>query len=278
MSIIRRLLIVLSLFSCLLVLIPQVLSAETILISGSTTVEKFMKRSADVYMLTHPGIRFNIQGGGSTAGFARVVTGRAHIGMMSRELTAREQQDLGDIRHVAVAVDAVVGVVSQEIYDAGVRSISREALAGIYRGQIDNWQRLGGPDRQIISVDENLYHGTRKIFSAYIGMNSTMESSATVVLDSMDDIVRLIRSSDQAIGYVGYGYLGQGVKALSLDIEGRKVAATPANIAGGAYPLSRKLYLLVSGKAPPWVQDFLQFILSPEGQQIAREAGFLSIK
>jgi len=94
----------------------------------------------------------------------------------------------------------------------------------------------------------------------------------------MDDVVRLIRSSDQAIGYVSFGYLGQGIKALSLDIEGRKVAATPANISSRAYPLSRKVYLLVSGKAPPWVQDFLQFILSAKGQRIAREVGFLSIK
>jgi phosphate transport system substrate-binding protein len=271
-SIAKHLLMALS----ILVLVMQPASAETISIGGSTTVQKYMKLAAAAYFSIHPEISFSISGGGSSAGFAQAVGKRVHIGMMSRELTAQEAQELGDINQITVAMDAIAPVVSREIYEFGVRQIRPETLARIYRGQITSWKQLGGPDRHIIVIDKNIYHGTRVVFAGYVlGSGNVLESSASVVLDSDDDVIRLINSSDQAIGYVGTGYVDQSVRALSLELDGKEVKPDHANIRNGAYPISRRLYLLVPDAAPDYVQEFVRFVLSEKGMKIVKDAGYL---
>jgi len=223
-------------------------------------------------------ISFSINGGGSTAGFAQIIDGRIHIGMMSRELTAQEAQKLGSMRQITIALDAIVPVVSLEIYESGVQQISPATLAEIYRGQITNWKQVGGSNRYIITVDKNTYHGTRAVFANYVlASNDALESFASVVLNSDDDILRLVNSSDQAIGYVGIGYIVDFVRVLGLEINGQVIKPSHANIRSGAYPMSRKLYLLVPKAASGYVQDFLQFVLSSKGQDIVKQSGYLPL-
>lgn len=270
MSLAKYLLVTLS----MLMFLIQPASAETISIGGSTTVQKYIELAAEAYSSTHPGISFNINGGGSTAGYALIVDRRLHVGMMSRELSEQEKQALGDTRVIAFALDAIVPIVSREIYESGIHQISPENLAAIYRGHITNWKNIGGPDRRIFVVDKNTYHGTRHVFSDYV-LGSVSEPSASVVLDSDDDVVRLVKSSDQAIGYVGIGYIAPTIRTLSLEINGKAISASTANIRSGAHPLSRKLYLLVPKAAPDYVQTFVQFILSREGQMLVHKAGYI---
>jgi len=265
---------------CLLLLSP-VADAETISISGSTTVQKYMKLAAKAYQDIRPDINFSISGGGSTAGFAQQTDGRTHIGMMSRNLTRQEQQELSEaeIKQIAIAMDAVVPVVSGEIYDAGVHQISPQQLVGIYRGEIQNWHDLGGPDSPIIVVDKNIYHGTRAVFAHYIlGSSEAPKPSVSIVLDSDDDILRLLQSSDQAIAYVGIGYIDHTVRGLGLNIDGKLITSSYASIRNGHYPMSRKLYLLLNKQTPLYVQAFVQFVLSPQGQALAERAGYLPIQ
>jgi len=254
-------------------------SAETISIGGSTTVQKYMKLAEKAYTARHPEINFSLNGGGSTAGFAQVSDKRVHIGMMSREMTAREAGEMGNMKQIAIALDAVVPVISREIYMAGIHRITRSTLSAIYQGRIDNWKELGGADRHIFVIDKNIYHGTREVFAQYVlGVNAAPLESVSVILDSDDDVLRLIRGSDQAIGYVGIGYVDGAVHALNLEINAKTVRPTHANIRSGRYPMSRKLYVLVPGDAPDFVRSFVAFMLSSEGQSIVKQAGFLPIK
>jgi len=255
--------------------------AETISISGSTTVQKYMRLAAQAYQSLYPHISFTISGGGSTAGFAQQTDRRTQIGMMSRDLTAQEQQELSQsgIKQIAIAMDAVVPVVSGEIYDAGVHQISPQQLAGIYRGEIRNWHDIGGPDSPIIVVDKNTYHGTRAVFAHYIlGSSEAPKPSVSIILDSDDDILRLLQSSDQAIAYVGIGYINRTVHGLGLNIDGKLITSSYTSIRNGHYPMSRKLYLLLDKQTPAYVQAFVQFILSARGQAIAERAGYLPIE
>ncbi len=266
-------------FISLFVLQAPVALAETISIGGSTTVEKYIQLAAKAYTAIHPDITFSINGGGSTAGFAESLDQRVHIGMMSREMAPQEVAKSGDIKHIAIALDAVVPVVSKEIYASGIHHIKPGTLAQIYQGQITNWNILGGPNRHIIVVDKNIYHGTREVFAHYVlGETDAPKVSVSVILDSDVDVLRLIHSSDQAIGYVGIGYVDQDVHMLGLQIKGRTVSATHENIRSGSYPMSRKLYLLLPRKIPGYVQGFVDFILSVTGQAIVKQAGFLPIR
>ncbi len=265
-------------FAIMLVLMLQPASAKTISLAGSTTVQKYIRLAAQAYSSAHSEVFFSIHWGGSTAGIAQVVDKRIRIGMLSRELTAREKHALVDVQQITIALDAVVPIVSPEIYEAGVQKIRPEALAQIYRGQMRNWKQLEGPDRRIMVVDKNIYHGTRAIFANYVlGPDSADEPSESFELDSDDDVMRLIMSSDQAIGYVGIGYLEQGARVLSIETDGKSIDASQANIRSGTYPLSRKLYLIIAKNAPAYVQKFVSFVLSPQGQRLVRRAGYLPI-
>jgi len=257
----------------------QPATAEVITISGSTTVQKYIKLAAATYEQIHPDIVFNISGGGSTAGLGQIIDGRVDIAMMSRELTAQEELYIGEIQHLPVALDAVVPVVSREVQESGVSQLTVNMLAAIYRGKITNWNQLGGADRKILLIDKEMHRGTRYVFAQYVlGSAIAPVSPAAIVLEANDDIANIVNSSDQAIAYVSVSYVGDSVRSLALEVNGTTVTASIENIRSGVYPISRKLYLMLPKKASPHVRDFVRYILSVKGQQIVEQAGYLSIK
>ncbi len=263
-------------------LIPMVMPtahAETITISGSTTVKKFIMMAAESYEELNPNLSININGAGSSAGFGQILDKRVDIGMMSRELTTREQSTIGDIERIAVAVDAVAAVVSREVEHAGLVQLTVETLAGIYRGQITNWNQLGGPDRAILLVDKDLHRGTRHVFAEYVlGSPTAPVASDAIILESNDDVATIVASSDQAIAYLSAAYVDESVHALALEIDGEVISPSIDNIRSGAYPIFRKLYLLVPRASSEHVQGFIQFVMSVKGQKIAARAGYLPIQ
>jgi len=266
---------------CLCLLVNQFALAESISISGSTTVQKYINLAASEYIRLYPDMSFNIGGGGSTAGFAQAVDGRIQLGMMSRELSGDEKIELehANIQAIPIALDAVVPIVSDEVYAAGVHAINVRQLAAIYHGTIRNWKEFGGEDSQIIVVDKNTYHGTRAVFAGYVlGQGEEPNPDISIILDSDNDIIRLVQSSDQAIAYVGVGFLNGLVQGLNLKVDEQLIAPSYISIRNGHYPMSRKLYLLVPKSSPKFVQRFVQYILSSEGQRLAEKAGYLPLK
>jgi len=84
----------------------------------------------------------------------------------------------------------------------------------------------------------------------------------------------VVARNKKAIGYVGYGYLNDTVKVLFVN----SVEPTIPNGKSGKYPIARKLYMYVNDvKIKPAAQNFIDFILSPEGQSIVKETGFIPI-
>jgi phosphate transport system substrate-binding protein len=71
---------------------------------------------------------------------------------------------------------------------------------------------------------------------------------------------------------VGFSYVLHGdTKVVSLD----GVMPTIDNIKNGTYPLARKLYFYTLGDPSPGASAFIKYILSPDGQKIALENGFI---
>ena len=83
-----------------------------------------------------------------------------------------------------------------------------------------------------------------------------------------------VASSPNAIGYAGLGYLSQKVKPLRVD----KVECTRETIISGSYPLSRPLFMYTNGAPEGKTKQFIDFILSEEGQKLVEEEGFVGLK
>ena len=100
----------------------------------------------------------------------------------------------------------------------------------------------------------------------YTTDEATVTSSTSVMLTSVAD-------DEYAIGYVSLGSLNDTVKALKVD----GAEATEANIKAGTYKVSRPFNIATKGDVSEVTQDFIDFILSSEGQQVVSENGYIPL-
>jgi len=108
--------------------------------------------------------------------------------------------------------------------------------------------------------------GTRDAFVSITGVGDDMYIEA-VVQNGTSQILTGVETNETAIGYVSVGSLSPSVKALEID----GVLPSDATIVNGSYALQRPFLVVVTDekKADPLVQDFLDFMLSAEGQEIS---------
>ena len=76
-----------------------------------------------------------------------------------------------------------------------------------------------------------------------------------------------------AIGYISLGSLNDSVKAVKID----GVEATAENIKSGEYKVSRPFNIATNGEVSDVAQDFIDYILSPEGQAVVEENGYIAV-
>lgn len=250
---------------------------EAVVISGSSTVMPLAELAAEEFNILQDNYTVNVKSGGSGVGIVDVAEGRSDIAMSSRDIKLEERQryETPTIRFMeqTVGYDAICLVVSPDVYDSGVTTLTRDEVREIYAGYITNWQELGGPDLDIFAIGRRPGSGTRDSFNEVI-MGSREAETPGVSYDSGEssEVKFSTQRSDNAIGYMGYSFVMTGdVSVISLD----GIAPTIENIKSGAYPLARKLYFITLGEPSNGARAFMDYILSPEGQEIAVENGFI---
>lgn len=248
-----------------------------VVVSGSSTVMPLAELAAEEYNIMQDDYTVNVKSGGSGVGIVDVAEGRSDIAMASREVKLEERQryETPTLRFTeqTVGFDAICLVVSDQVYDSGITSLTTDEVRRIYSGDIANWKDLGGPDMEIFAIGRRPGSGTRDTFNEII-MGSREAETPGVSYDcgESSEVKFSTRKSDNAIGYMGYSFVMTGdTRVVSLD----GVAPTVENIKSGAYPLARKLYFVTLGKPTSGAKAFIDYILSPAGQKIAIENGFI---
>jgi phosphate transport system substrate-binding protein len=241
-----------------------------ITLAGSTSVEPFAERLAELYMHAHAGLVVNVQGGGSSAGIRAVQSGICQIGMSSRGLTGAETT----LTQIPIAYDAIVIIVNRGLPLAG---LSLAQARGIFSGQVRNWRQLGGPDLAITVVTREEGSGTRASFEERVmatgnGAHEPFAADA-LVQDSNGAVREIVASDPAAVGYISFGLVDDRVRGLPLD----GVNPTAATVRSGRYPVSRRFLFLTRGPAPGPAAAFIQFALSPQGQQALADEGLIRV-
>ncbi|MDR2708782.1 MAG: phosphate ABC transporter substrate-binding protein, partial [Elusimicrobiota bacterium] len=154
-----------------------------------------------------------------------------------------------------------------------VTNLTRAQIADIYTGKITNWKDVGGKDEKIVVVSRDSASGTFEAFSELALKGQKVVQSA-LMQSSNQAIVSLISKTQSAIGYVGVGYAGASIKTIKVD----NIASDKNTVKNGTYPLSRDLYMLTNANPSAEVLKFINFVLSPQGQAIVEQQGFVSIK
>lgn len=248
---------------------PQktVLTPETVVMAGSTSMEKFANMLAECYRQTHPDVTVTAEFTGSSAGIQAVLTGRADIGISSRTLTEAEKAS-GAVSYV-IALDGIAVITHA---DNPVTTLTEKQLAGIYTGQIRDWQELGGKEQPIVVVGREAGSGTRSAFEELMGVKE--QCCYANELDSEGAVLARTAATPGAVGYVSFDILDDTVHALALDGAG----PTEDKVKTGSYPLCRSFLFVTKGALgvqSRQVQDIFAYLQAKEGQELIRASGLI---
>ncbi|MGD8109991.1 phosphate ABC transporter substrate-binding protein [Vibrio sp. TRT 17S01] len=259
------------------VLMPVTAWANEINITGSTSVARVMDVLAEQFNLSHPETYIAVQGIGSTAGIAMVKKGVAELGMSSRVLTEREQEETLKVQ--PLAYDGLAVVVNPL---NPIQNLTREQLYDIYRGKITNWKQLGGTDQKIAVVTREASSGTRYSFESLLGLVKVVKdrqvsaiSPNNLVVNSNSMMKTLINHNKQAIGFISTGSVDHSVKAIQFE----GVDANAKTIANGSYQLSRPfLVFYLDGTLDKNTKMFVSFLGSEKAKALIEEYGYIAVK
>ena len=270
----------------LVVIIITLLSCDKrgsqLFIAGSTTVIPIVTNLIeDFIILDEDVLPPIINAGGSGLGFSYLTQSKIDIGMMSRNITQEEKNSNLDKNFVinTIAYDAVLPVVSSEIYEFGVTALSLLQIRQIYDGSIQNWKELGGPDRSIIVYDKESGRGTRHVFmQAIFGDPKAKAKGADEVVGSNNEEQRAIAQSDSAIGMLSFAWLTNDVKSLNILQKGKILIVNKDSVFNRLYPIMRSLDLVTIGKPRGVSKRFINFLLSDSSQKKIEKLGYVPVK
>jgi len=252
-------------------------------IKGSDTLVNAEQMVSEEFMNDYPHIFVGVTGGGSGVGVASLINKTCDVAAASREIKPKEIE-LANKRGVlpkefVVAYDGVAVIVNN---NNPVSRLTIEDLHKIFTGQATNWKEFGGKDLSIVTLSREVSSGTYAYFKEKViqlgKKDSTEEFTAeTLLLSSSQSIVEEVMNNDSAIGYLGMGYVSDRTKSLMLGKDEQFYLPDVNNVLGGTYPLSRSLYFYTNGQPEGIVKLFIEYALSPKGQQQFRETGFVPV-
>ena len=133
-------------------------------------------------------------------------------------------------------------------------------------------EEAGGEDITVVSREEG--SGTRDAFTELTGVladdvDNTVDTAE--ISNSTSVVIQSVAGNSAAIGYISLGSLDDSVKALKVD----GVDATVENVKSGDYKLQRPFNIVTNGEVGELPQDFIDFIMSADGQAIIEEEGYI---
>ncbi|MGA1980328.1 MAG: phosphate ABC transporter substrate-binding protein [Sedimentisphaerales bacterium] len=252
-------------------------------VKGSDTVVNAAQKIAEEFMKDYPHVFVAVTGGGSGVGIASLINKTCNVATASREMKPKEIE-LAEKRGVfpkefTVAHDGVAVIVSK---DNPVDKLTIEDLHRIFTGKAANWKEFGGKDLHIVTLSREVSSGTHMYFKeevVQLGKKDSPEefSPQTLLLTSSQAIVEEVAANEAAIGYLGMGYVSDRTKPLLLANGGEFYPPDVNNVIKKAYPLSRGLYFYTNGEPNGVIKLFIDFTLSPKGQQQFIETGFVPV-
>ncbi|MDI6774665.1 MAG: phosphate ABC transporter substrate-binding protein [Verrucomicrobiota bacterium] len=269
---------------------PRAQAAKKFVIAngGSDTMVNLAQMWSEEYHKVNPNVSIEVAGGGSGVGIRDLIQGIVAIANCSRDMTEAEKAQARK-NTGKDPVEWVVGYDGIAIYahkDSPVEQLTIEELAGIYGegGKIANWSQLGvnlkaadGSDK-IVRVSRQNSSGTYAYFRENV-LDKKDFKLGSKDMSGSKDVVELVSRTKCAIGYSGMGYATEGVKMIKLAAKNGDEGCVPSveNVAVGKYPLSRSLLLYTLGRPEGDVKAYLEWALSPAGQKIVKEAGYIPI-
>ena len=252
---------------------------------GSDTIVNLALAWAERYQAEHPEVRISVTGGGSGTGIASLINKTVDIANASRKIKEEEIAEANTngvepVEHI-IARDAIAVIVNPQ---NPVSQLTLKQISDIYSGKISNWTEVGGDDRPIVRLSRETNSGTHVYFLETVirlgnSEDKTLFSMDTLLLPSSEGIIAEVRQNPNAIGYDGLGYVPKDLKTIAIAEQdgGPHVLPSIATVNDKSYPIARDLYMYTDGEPVGIVKKYLDWILSPEAQEIVAELGFVPV-
>jgi len=242
---------------------------EPLTYEGATTIGTVILPDATKLFAIKTGIKFGAIGGaGAQQGFLAARDGKVIFGGVARALTEGEQKQVPTSE--VIGYDVMAAFVNEK---NPVKNLTRDQLKAIFTGAVTNWKQVGGPDRAIVVYSERL-NGGRATVEAFKALALGGAAYGPVKeLDDATDCMKDVANDSAAISASSMAFLIPGIVPVSLD----GVAPSKETVRSGKYPLQRPLVLVSRQPNDGAVKLFLDFMLTPEAQEIVARK-FISVR
>ena len=254
---------------------------------GSDTLVNVAQAWAEAYAQINPNVAVAVTGGGSGTGIAALIGGSVDIANSSRSME-EEEFEMANGRGV-VPNELIVGYDALAVYihpDNPIDGFTLGQLADIYgeNGTTESWSQLGitvpgCSSDEIVRVSRQNSSGTYVYFQEAILGESDLKLGSRDMAGS-SQVVNLVEKTACAIGYSGLAYATEEVKVPCLMTEdgGNCIAPSTASAVDGTYPIARPLFMYTNGQPEGVTKDYIDWILSDEGQCIILNKGYAPVR
>lgn len=248
---------------------------------GSDTLVNVAQAWAEAYQTVNPELAIAVTGGGSGTGIAALINGTVGIANSSRSIKDSEIEQAR--ANGQEPIEFIVGYDALAVYvhnNNPMTEISLEQLAGVYgeNGTIVSWDQLGlnvpgCREQEIIRVSRQNNSGTYEYFrEAVLGDQDFKLGSRD--MHGSKDVVDLVQSTPCAVGYSGLAYATEEVHMPCVVGPEGCVFPSVETAIDRSYPIARPLFMYTNGAPTGAVKEYLDWILSDEGQCILLEKGY----
>jgi phosphate transport system substrate-binding protein len=268
------------LFAAAALLALPALAQRAVTVKGSDTMVIMNARLAEAFMKANPGATIQVTGGGSGVGIASLINGTTEIAAASRPMRTSEIDKLKNRfatrgAEIPIARDGLAVYLNER---NPVRELTLDQIAGIYTGRFTNWKDVGGNDAPIVLYSRENSSGTYVYFKDNVLRGKDFSSRAQT-LQGTAAVVNAVGKDANGIGYGGAAY-AKGIRFAGVKKDANSPAYVPSleTVRSGQYPISRYLYFYLRSAPKGDAKKFLDFVLSPAGQNLIGEVGYFPVK
>ncbi|MBC8405411.1 MAG: phosphate ABC transporter substrate-binding protein [Planctomycetes bacterium] len=253
---------------------------------GSDTLVNVAQSWSEAYGTVHPETQVAVSGGGSGTGISAMIDGTVDIANSSREMKSQEieaakKNGVQPLKHV-VGFDAIAVYVHK---DNPIEKLTLAQLASIYGegGNITKWSQLGvklsAKADNIVRISRQNNSGTYSYFKSVVLGKAGEYKLGSLDMHGSKDVVEQVSLTVGAIGYSGLAYANDHVRMVPVVNEsGAAVGPSVESAMDNSYPIARPLLMYTAGEPTGKIKEYMDWILSDEGQKILRDKGYASVR
>jgi len=217
----------------------------------------------------------------STDALDALAAEKVDLALVTKPVTGEDRAQYPELDFVTIPIgmEVVALGISDDLWGAGLRSISKEAMRNIYEQKITNWRQAGGPDEKIRLFSFEQGQGVWEIFAEWLyGDNRKAPLPKVEKVRTSDDARDLLEFTPGSIVPISASLVdGARCHALGIDLNGRITRPTPEEVAAQTYPMVRPIIAVVIGRPTLSIRTVTEFLTGSEGQALLKKSGGLGL-